>query len=57
MIVLEDYNELSVQEIAKITGCLEGTVKSRLHFARKRLKKLLSDDSEEQEGRIVYERG
>ena len=57
VIVLYYYNELSVQEIAKITGCLEGTVKSRLHFARKRLKKLLSDDSEEQEGRIVYERG
>lgn len=57
VIVLYYYNEMSVQEIAKITGCLPGTVKSRLHFARKQLKKLLSDTEEESTGRVAYERG
>ena len=55
--VLYYYDELSVHEIAKITGCLEGTVKSRLHFARRQLKKMLSDAGEEETGRIIYERG
>ena len=57
VIVLYYYDELSVHEIAKITGCLEGTVKSRLHFARTQLKKMLSDAGEEETGRIIYERG
>ncbi len=57
VIVLYYYDELSVHEIAKITGCLEGTVKSRLHFARRQLKKMLSDAGEEETGRIIYERG
>ena len=57
MIVLYYYDEMSIQEIAKITGCLTGTVKSRLHFARKQLKKLLSDTEEENAGRVAYERG
>lgn len=37
VIVLYYYNQLSVKEIAKIAGCLEGTVKSRLYAARKQL--------------------
>ena len=57
VIVLYYYDELSVHEIAKITGCLEGPVKSRLHFARRQLKKMLSDAGEEETGRIIYERG
>lgn len=57
VIVLYYYDELSVHEIAKITGCLEGTVKSRLHFARRQLKKMLYDAGEEETGRIIYERG
>jgi RNA polymerase sigma-70 factor (ECF subfamily) len=32
------YSGLSTREIAQVMGCLEGTVKSRLHFARKILK-------------------
>lgn len=56
-IVLYYYDELSVREIAKITGCLEGTVKSRLHFARKQLKKMLSNADEKETGRVIYERG
>ncbi len=37
-IILYYFNGLSTKEIAKISGCLEGTVKSRLFTARKKLK-------------------
>jgi len=37
-VMLFYYSELSTKEIARVMGCLEGTVKSRLHFARKILK-------------------
>lgn len=40
-ILLYHYNDFSVAEIASIMGCFEGTVKSRLHTARKNLKKSL----------------
>lgn len=39
VLVLYYYNEMTVKEIAKTMNCLEGTVKSRLHTARRRLKK------------------
>lgn len=35
------YNELSIKEISKVLGCFQGTVKSRLHNARKLLEKEL----------------
>lgn len=38
VIVYYYYNQLSTKEIAKLCGCLEGTVKSRLFHARKLLK-------------------
>jgi RNA polymerase sigma factor (sigma-70 family) len=47
VILLYYYNELSTREIAHITGAMEGTVKSRLHKARKLLKDLLNADSSE----------
>lgn len=37
-VMLHYYSGLSTKEIAQVMGCLEGTVKSRLHFARKTLK-------------------
>lgn len=41
VVVLFYYNEMSTKEIAKVLGCTEGTVKSRLFTARKKLKKKL----------------
>ncbi len=41
VLVLYYYNELSVKEIAHLTGQFEGTVKSRLYHARERLRKEL----------------
>lgn len=37
-IILYYFNELTIKEIAHVMGCFEGTVKSRLHSARKKLK-------------------
>ncbi|MHC1748915.1 MAG: RNA polymerase sigma factor [Cellulosilyticaceae bacterium] len=37
-LVLYYYSELSIKEIAKVMGCLEGTVKSRLYTGRNKLK-------------------
>ncbi|MCS7263878.1 MAG: sigma-70 family RNA polymerase sigma factor [Armatimonadetes bacterium] len=42
VILLREYEGLSLQEIAKITGTNVGTVKSRLYQARQHLKKLLA---------------
>ena len=41
VVVLYYFNEFSTKEIARITGCLEGTVKSRLFAARRKLQKSL----------------
>lgn len=43
MIVLYYYEEMSVKEVAKTLGILEGTVKSRLYFARRKLKRLIQE--------------
>lgn len=53
VVLLYYYNELSTREIARVTGTLEGTVKSRLYKARKLLKKLLEDDSREEKERGI----
>jgi RNA polymerase sigma-70 factor (ECF subfamily) len=43
VIVLYYYEEMSVREVAKTLGLLEGTVKSRLYFARRKMKKILQE--------------
>ncbi len=44
VVVLYYYQEYQISEIAQILGCLEGTVKSRLHTARKKLKSVLETE-------------
>lgn len=41
VIVLYYYNEMSIKEIAKAVGCLEGTVKSRLYHSKQKLRAIL----------------
>ena len=36
---LEDF---SLSEIAAVVGCAEGTVKSRIHYAKRRMKEILA---------------
>ncbi|ONI39140.1 hypothetical protein AN640_01970 [Candidatus Epulonipiscium fishelsonii] len=49
-LILYYYNDLDVKEIAKIMGCFEGTVKSRLHTARNKLKNALIENDFFMEG-------
>jgi RNA polymerase sigma-70 factor (ECF subfamily) len=42
VIILRTVEGLSYRDIAEILGCSEGTVMSRLHYARKRLQEKLS---------------
>lgn len=41
VVILYYYNDMSIEEISKILGCLKATVKSRLSYARVVLKKKL----------------
>lgn len=41
VLVLHFLEDLSLAEIAAIIGCSEGTVKSRLHYAKRAMKKIL----------------
>lgn len=43
VVVLYYYDSFSVKEIAGLLGLMEGTVKSRLHSARRRMKTMLED--------------
>jgi RNA polymerase sigma-70 factor (ECF subfamily) len=41
VVILHEFEGLTHSEIASILNCSEGTVRSRLHYARKRLRDLL----------------
>ncbi len=45
VIILYYFNDLSIKEIAKAMKCLEGTVKSRLYYGRKQLKKIIEKNT------------
>lgn len=50
-VVLHYFSELTVPEIAAVTGQREGTIKSRLSRALNRLGEILRGDKTEEEGR------
>lgn len=52
-IILYYFNDLSIREIAEATSSLEGTVKTRLFAAKRRLKRALEADG--QKGAEIYE--
>lgn len=43
VLLLHFVEDFSVEQIAEITGAVPGTVKSRLHYAKKALKKLMEE--------------
>ncbi|MDD3368104.1 MAG: RNA polymerase sigma factor [Lachnospiraceae bacterium] len=49
VVVLYYYDQLTTKEISIICNCLEGTVKSRLFIARKKLKEALQEWKKEEE--------
>lgn len=42
VLVLHFLEDLSIAEIAEVVGCSEGTVKSRMHYAKRAMKEILS---------------
>lgn len=47
VIILYYFNQMSTREISQVMGCMEGTVKSRLHTARKILGEGLREEQME----------
>lgn len=43
VVILYYYNDMSIEEISKVTGCFKATIKSRLFYARAALKKQLGN--------------
>jgi RNA polymerase sigma-70 factor, ECF subfamily len=44
VLVLHFLQDLSILEIADVIGCSEGTVKSRIHYAKRQLKQILEGE-------------
>lgn len=42
VLVLHFLEDLSIAEIAEVVGCSEGTVKSRMHYAKRAMREILS---------------
>jgi RNA polymerase sigma-70 factor, ECF subfamily len=45
-VILRYYHDLSLQEIADVCGCTIGTVGSRIHYAMKKLQRILAESPE-----------
>jgi len=46
VLVLHFVEDFPLEEIARITGTVLGTVKSRLHYAKQALRKLFEEEME-----------
>lgn len=46
VIVLHYFNDMSIREISRVLDCFQGTVKSRLHKARAKLRELLGEEDD-----------
>ena len=44
VLVLHFLQDLSIKEIARVADCSEGTVKSRLHYAKRKMKQILEGE-------------
>jgi RNA polymerase sigma-70 factor (ECF subfamily) len=53
-LVLAEYEDLSLAEIAQATDCEVGTVKSRLHRAKENLRRMLAPLKEETKEGSTY---
>ncbi|MFR5602513.1 MAG: RNA polymerase sigma factor [Lachnospiraceae bacterium] len=50
------YNDMTTKEIARVTGCMEGTVKSRLFTARKRLEQALKQWTMDEKESLLWKK-
>lgn len=57
VVILRYYAGLSNEEIARILSIPSGTVRSRLHIARKRLRDILAEQEEGEEERVALSGG
>jgi len=53
VLVLHFLEDLSIAEIAEVIGCSEGTVKSRIHYAKQKLKEVLTGVNHGNEERLA----
>lgn len=47
VLVLRFLEEMSYDEIARVAGCQPGTVRSRIHYGKRALRRLLGKDNEQ----------
>lgn len=45
VLMLSFFEEMSYEEISRVTGCTLGTVRSRIHYAKRALKKALEGET------------
>jgi RNA polymerase sigma-70 factor (ECF subfamily) len=55
VVILYYLESLSVSEVAYVLGVPEGTVKSRLYYAREKLRKAIAEQQEEVLSEVVYD--
>ena len=54
VVILYYFNGMTIKQISLVLGCFQGTVKSRLHNAKKFLKKELSESSGKETYKTMY---